>query len=238
MKKSLGILLILGLLFWFLDAQGSFNWLHRSFGKLTNKGREDVLLLTRKEEDEDPEIKIADLRFRVSQLEEENKSIRRLLGADLSPKLKFIPAHIMGVSRDSFVLDQGSFGGILKDSLVLSENTLVGKIVKANSFNSQGFFLTNNDFRLAVGIWREKEGEKNLIGKGLLRGGVNLIVGEILPEEMVQEEDLVASLEQGGEFLIGKVVKVDWDQGKVFKKAEIKGFVNLRNLRTVMVVKQ
>lgn len=230
--------MILSLFFWLLDARGSFNWLHQFFGQFTNRARKSALLVVQKEEDENWEGQIAVLQLRVSQLEEENKSARRLLGADLSSKLKFIPAHLVGLNPDSFILDQGSFGGILEDSLVLFENILVGKIVKVNSFNSRGIFLTNNDFRLAVGIWRKNEEEKNLAGKGILQGGASLLIEEILPEEEVEEGDLAASLEQEGEFLIGQVIKIEWGQGKVFKRAEVKGFIDLRNLRTVMVVKQ
>jgi len=239
-KKSFLVLLFLSLLFWFLDTKGAFNWLHKPFANLTNPARKSALLLTQGKlgEDQNQEAKIADLEFKIKQLEEENKSARRLLGADLSPKLKFIPAHVLGISKDHFILDQGSFGGILEDDLVLSGNILVGKVVKVNSFNSEAISLVSNDFRLAVGIWRREEGEEDLVGKGLLQGGTGLLVKEILPEEEIKKGDLVASLDQGGEFLVGEVISTDWDQNKVFKNATLKGLFNLRNLRTVMVVKQ
>ncbi len=242
MKKSFWVLLVLSLVFWLLDTKGTFGWLHQSFGNITNKGRREALEVIQKEDGKEEsvswETKIVALELRLKQLEEENKSARRLLGADLSPKLKFLPAHILGLNKDSFVLDQGSFAGILEDSLILSENLLVGKVVKVNSFNSQAISLSNSSFRLAVGIWGGEEEGKELKGKGLLQGGANLVVGEILPEEEVEEGDLVASLDQGGEFLIGKVTKVDWDQNKLFKNASVQEYINLRSLRTVLVVKQ
>jgi len=236
MKKSFWFLLVLSLLFWFSDTKRGFNWLHHFFASLTHRSRQASIPVI--SSDQDDQIKIAGLELKITQLEEENKAARRLLGAGLSPKLKFTPAHFLGLSKSEFVLDKGSLEGVGEGAWVLAKNVLVGKITKTNPFTAWGELVTNRDFRLAVGIWRFGEKEKQLVGKGLLHGGQAPLIKEIFPEEEVEIDDLVASLEKGGQFLVGRIIQVDWDEGKVFKKAQLDWLANPRELSVVMVVKR
>ncbi|MFH1601559.1 MAG: rod shape-determining protein MreC [Candidatus Shapirobacteria bacterium] len=237
MRKSLVILLGISLLLWILDGRGFLDFIHDFFSKATENARQESVALSQKVPGEKKEAEIEALNLKISQLTEENQSCRRLLGADLSPKLKFIPAQILGVNKEGFVLNVGSFQGLQEGSLILWENILVGKITKVNSFSSEAISIANKDFQLAVGIWRVADENKPLTGKGILRGGPALVVEEILADELVETGDLVASLESGGEFLIGRVSAADWEEGKYFKRAAVDWLIDWKTLRTVMVVK-
>jgi len=236
-------LIIISLLLFLLDFWGKADFLHGWFLDLTGQERKKTVALLEeknREGKENYEVEIAALKLKIIRCQEENKSARRLLGANLSPKLKFFPAHLLGLREDKFKIDVGSHQGVKKNAWVVSENVLVGKIIKTTPFTAEGIFVAGSDFQMAVGIWRvgENDMKSHLIAKGLLRSKPSLVVEEILPEEKVEKGDLVAGLGAEGQFLIGKVSDVGLDEGKVFKKATVEWFTNPRQLTNVFVVKQ
>jgi len=231
-------LFFLSLILLSLDRLGRLEFVHRRFLSLTRRWRQGGVE-QRQQPELDCQTKVAQLEAELARLEEENRAARRLLGADLSPKLKFVPAHLLGLNEREFSLDVGQNQGVQKDAWVMSENILVGRITQVNCCVSQGMFVSHPGFRLAVSIWRSSQERRDLIGKGLLRGGSrSLTVEQILPEEEVAPGDLVASLESGGQFVVGKVVEVGLGTDKVFQKAVVEWLLQPRQLETVFVVKQ
>ena len=231
-RKIWIILLGISLFLFFLDKTGKTAFLYRW---LFSHQKKPVSLPENNQPQKSREV----LELELARCQEKNQALRRLLEAKLSPQIQFVPATLLGAGKEKFSLSVGSQQGVKKGAWVVWENFLVGKITKVFPTTSEGVFVSSKDFQMAVSIWRPpQEGiNKLLVGKGILDNRPLLTVKEILPDEEVKEGDLVAGLEHNGEFLIGKIKSVSWDEGKVFKKAEINWLVNPRQLVTVFVVK-
>ena len=65
----------------------------------------------------------------------ENEKIKKMLGAGLPAKWKFLPVRVIGV-RDGLRIDKGAADGVQVGMSVVSESVLVGRISKVNQHDS------------------------------------------------------------------------------------------------------
>jgi len=242
-RLKLGLVLV-SLILVVLDSLGLLGWLHQGFTDKTSLWR--LSLANKREESvispqvETNENNLAVCRARLLELQEENQASRRLLGADLPPAMKFIPAHLLGASKNQALLDIGRDQAVKKEAPVLVGEVLLGRVVKTTSSTARVEFLNHPETRLLVGIWREKAavvGEPAVV-KAILKGGESMILEEILVQEEVGEGNIVASLDWGGRFVIGRIKKVWQTEDGLFKKAAVDWLANPRSAATVFVVKQ
>jgi len=226
------------------DSLGLLNWLHRGFEETANPLRQRIIearvgLSSPLPQTLELERSLATCELRVSELEEENKASRRLLGANLPAQMKFQSATILGKDLEKIWINVGKLQKVKEGNLVISDNIYVGKVGKVGESSSEVVLLGDPKTRLLVGVW---ESEKSLsesqspIVKGILKGGSQIGIEEILVQEQIQEGDLVASLDKGGVFLIGKVSKLWVLEDGLFKGATVEPLVDPRHLLTVFVV--
>jgi len=186
------------------------------------------------------QLELQRLAFEQNQLSsclEENEQMRKLLGAPLSPKWKFLPAKVVGAG-EKIRIDKGEKDGVKKGMVVVSENILVGQVVEVG----EGSSLLETPFtpKVSLSVVIKRAGRKGIQARGILRPvGGNLILGEVLQSEDIQKGDLVVS---GGDenwpadLLIGQITDVLSKSAEVYQKARVKPFLEYDKLRIVFIV--
>ena len=168
---------------------------------------------------------------------EENERLRKLLGAPLPPKWKFLPAKVAGVG-EKIRIDKGEKDGVKKGMIVVAENILVGRVVEISEESS----LLETPFtpKVSLPVVVKRAGGKGIQARGILRPvGGSLILSEVLQSEDIQKGDLVVS---GGDenwpadLLIGQISDVLPKSAEVYQKARVKPLLEYDKLRIVFVV--
>jgi cell shape-determining protein MreC len=237
------ILVIISVVLLLLDIFGLFDWLHGGFNRATERLRAGIVekkagLVSPVSKDLEMEKELLLCQLEVEKLAEENASARRLLGVKLPARAKYEPAKVLGLNKGFLDLNIGKEAGIEDGAAVLSDGVLLGRLTGLSASRSQVELLTNSKTMMLVGVWPENSfDEKTTPIKAILKGGSFLIIEEITAGEKVNEGDLVASLDFGGIYLIGKIDRVWMSDDGLFKKALIDWLVDLDSLVTVFVAK-
>jgi rod shape-determining protein MreC len=186
------------------------------------------------------QLELQRLAFEQNQLSsclEENERLRKLLGAPLPPKWKFLPAKVIG-SGEKIRIDKGEKDGVKKGMIVVSENILVGRVVEVS--NGSSLLETPLTPKVSLPVVIKRAGEKGIQGRGILRSvGESLILGEVLQSEDIQKGDLVVS---GGDenwpadLLVGQIADVLPKSAEVYQKARVKPLLEYDKLRIIFVV--
>jgi len=238
------ILVIVSVVLLLLDVFGLLDWFHGGFNKTTEKLRAGIVekkagLVSPISRDLEMEKNLLLCQLEVEKLKEENASARRLLGVKLPAQVKYEPAKVLGINGEFLDLNVGTGAGLEDGAAVLSDGILLGRLTDLSASRSQVELLTNSKTMILVGIW-PKDGFNEKINppvKAILRGGSSLTVEQITAGEKINEGDLVASLDFGGIYLIGKIDRVWMSDDNLFKKALINWLVDPDNLVTVFVAK-
>jgi len=174
---------------------------------------------------------------KLSSCLEENEQMRKLLGAPLSPKWKFLPAKVIG-GGEKLRIDKGEKDGVKKGMIVVSENILVGRVEEVGQASSLLEIPLTPKSSLPVVV--KRPGGKGIQARGILRPvGGNLILSEVLQSEDIQKGDLVVS---GGDenwpadLLIGQISDVLAKSAEIYQKARVKPLLEYDKLRIVFVV--
>ncbi len=238
------VLIMISVLLLGADFVGLLGWVHLVFNNSTTFLRIGLIekkagLASPVSKNLESEKEILTCRLEVEKLREENSSARRLLGVKLPLRVKFEPARILGISKERLELNIGSKIGIEDGAAVLSDGVLLGRVVSIGPTNSKVELLTSSSTKILVGIWPERDfnGDSQPAVKGILRGGSLLIIEEITAEEKISEGDLVASLDYGGVYLIGRIERVWMTDDGLFKKALVNWPLDPNQLITVFVAK-
>jgi len=175
---------------------------------------------------------------------EENEKMRKLLGAPLSPKWKFLPARIAGISG-FMKIDKGLKDGVKPGMTVISENILVGKVTSVGNNDSLVKLPITTGTKISVLVKNlsagERPAESSIKAKGLLVGqyGGGLVLDEVLQEEDIQKGDFVVSSgdeDWAPDLLIGEIENVLPKSAELFRKAKVTPLVDYFRLTTVFVI--
>ncbi len=173
-----------------------------------------------------------------AKLKEENLRIRRLLGSNPPIDMTFQTAQIISGRSGQINLSVGSREGIEVNMPVVWDKGLLGKITEVDELYSKAILVSSGQFEIAVGIWSNTDsvGEENRVSaKGVLKGGNQIVVEEVLKDEPVEKGYLVAPLGFPGKFIIGEVVSISDPEGE-FKKLVVAWNARANQLQTVFVV--
>jgi rod shape-determining protein MreC len=173
---------------------------------------------------------------------EENEKMRRLLGAPLPAKWKFIPARVVGISS-LIRLDKGEKDGLKIGMNIVDQNLLVGKVVSVEQNSALGQTPLSPGVKIPVLVRRYSETASGIQARGLLSSldGENLVLDRVLQSEDIQKGDLVATLGEDGwlaDLLLGEVVEILPKSAEIYQKAKVKSLLDYQNLRTVFLVNQ
>lgn len=195
-----------------------------------------------KKNNDDLRRKINELTLEISALKElkvENESLRAQLKFSESIAQKTVAATV--VSRDpsnfskTIVIDRGSKNGIKKGMAVLSDGFFAGKIYDVTSYTATVLLLTDSNFEIS-GFVQESR------ALGLVKGqiGSGLVMEMIPQDEKVSINDTIVTSNIQSEIpeglVVGKVTEVDKESQGLFQKASVVPFINLEQLKYVVIV--
>jgi len=174
---------------------------------------------------------------RLSSCLEENERMRRLLGAPLPAKWKFLPAKVIG-GGERMRIDKGEKNGVKPGMMVVEENILVGKIEKVELENSLVLLPTSPGQKIPVLI--KRPGKTGVQARGLLQAfGGGLVLDRVLQSEDIQKGDLVVSAGDEDwlpDLLIGQITEVLPKSAQIYQKAQVGPIVEYDKLRIVFIV--
>ena len=181
-------------------------------------------------------------RFQMEELSQENARLTKLLNIR-----KILPSNVKRVlfsrviarSPSSwnrvFLIDKGSRQGVKPNMLVLSEQSLVGKIIECGPSVSKVLLVTDPNFRIGVLIQRTRQ-------QGILFG---TSMGEcrmkyISVETEIKKQDMVETAGIGGffpkGFKVGEIERVWKEPGQIYQVAEIKPLTDLSRIEEVLLI--
>jgi len=175
---------------------------------------------------------------------EENSQIKKLLGSPLPANWQFMEAKVLSLSNN-MKIDKGEKDGIREGMMVISENILVGKIIKVNENDSLVQLLSDTNTKIPVVVKKpntdKTKAEGGVQARGLLsgQGGEKLILDRVLQAEDIQKGDLVVTSGEENwlpDLLIGQIMDVAPKSAEVYQKARVSPLVEINKLRIVFVV--
>lgn len=229
--------LLLSLAVFLLDKKGWLDFLKRPVEKATNP----LKLLVFREKSawgevstsrvQELEREVAELKVNNQNLKEENQACRRLLQAPLPPSFSFLPAKVLALGEDNFLIDKGSDQGLKAGQVVVLENIFLGQVSQVNPQNAWVKTVFNLEIKgrtfstRAPGLVKEKAGR--------------LFLSEVLQQEALEKEDLVVVFGEENiprDLILGKIKEVKKEAPEIYQEAELELMVDYDKLEVVFVI--
>lgn len=152
---------------------------------------------------------------RVNELEQENESLRKLLGSGALREYNYIPIKVLSADGE-LVLSAGSISGVSAGESVVDENNvLVGRVLRVSPWTSwtSRVGITKTSVPVVIGGFR--------VG-GLLESENGKGVVQVEQADVVLVGDSVQTSGVKGEYvsglLVGRVVEVEPESADIYKK--------------------
>lgn len=197
---------------------------------LEKRSFEASSLILLKEKASHQELENLSLKAKNNILEEENESLRRLLGAPLPPAWQFIPASVLAKKDQVIEINQGEKEGVKEEAAVVLENILVGEIVEVNPHTAKVRLVNHPGFNSPARIQ-----EAGAEGKVKVSGN-RIFIEEIPLEASLGPGDLVTR--QKDSLVLGSLGKILTDPKESWQRAELIWPIEVEKLKTVFVVKR
>lgn len=185
--------------------------------------------------------KLQSLRLQKMQaLERENMRLRELLGSSFRLQERVQVAELLTVDLDPFsqqvIIDKGDNYGVYVGQPVLDAHGVMGQVTEVSPLSSRVVLLTDPSHSIPVQI--NRNGLRAVVtGRGL---GEKLKMDFLPHNADVREGDLLVTSGLGGRFPVGypvgKVVSVEFPQGKAFADIKVEPAANLSTSRELMLV--
>lgn len=191
------------------------------------------------------------LRDRVAELEErtasrtdlrrENRELRELLEIADRTELDTVAARVVALAPSNFewtvTIDVGTDDGVTRGMPVISGDGLVGRIIQSSPGASRVLLAIDPNFAAAARTARVGE-----VGTIAGRGSDPILLRLLDPEADVEpgDEIVTASYDHGvfpAGIPIGEVREVIDGQGRLYREAQVRPYVNFARLHHVMVVR-
>lgn len=176
--------------------------------------------------------------------QEENTQMRKLLGAPLPPQWKFLDARVIGLVAGRLRINKGQTEGVKDQSMVVSENILVGKVVSLGANDAWVQTVASSESKIPVVVKRpfdSAQGKAGIQARGLLIfQNSELILDRVLQSEDIQKGDLIVTAGEAGwlpDLLIGHIAEVLPKTAAVYQKAKVEPLIDNSKLRIVFVVR-
>lgn len=178
--------------------------------------------------------------FKILELKQENDFLRKALSLNPKESKKIIFADTLSLdpfqAGDSLLINKGVKDGIkVGNTVILSGNILVGRVKEVASKESRVALITSAQSKITA--VSEDGGAKGVI-TGSASGALNLDLvlkeAELRSGQVILSSGLDGFFERG--FLVGEVSKVISNDSAPFKKALVRPFFNIKDLKQVFVV--
>ncbi len=174
---------------------------------------------------------------RFSKLEEENKTLRRQLGAVPSKKQNLIIAKTIGfsplASRRLLLIDKGEIDGVGKGMVVVVKNILIGQVHEVAPRSSSVQLVADPDTKIPA-ITNKKV-------RGVVEGqfGAEINLTNVVQGDTLNVGDLVLTTGEGNfpaALVIGEIKEVKKVEKELFQKAIVSPLLRPEELTTVFVL--
>ena len=173
-------------------------------------------------------------------LYDENDRLKNLLGFRKTIPYQTIPAQVIGRDptnwSNSLIIDKGIAGGVRQNKAVISSRGLVGRVLEVGRYSSKILLISDPNSKVGVLIQRNRQG-------GILTGkpdGRCKIIYIALDSD-VAPGDRVITAGFGSIFpkdiLVGEVIKVDKEPGRLYKYAIVKTAEDLSKTEEVLCIR-
>ncbi len=190
-------------------------------------------------------VRLRELLQELHAIKKDNIALRSQFEDTTISSSTLLPARIVGFKGSpqnptSFVLDQGSNSGILKDMPVIVGKQLVGKIIDVNPYFSEVMLVIHKNFSAIAETGEHKS-------PGIIQGYDEFILFDhvVITDTISKDENVITKGELGRNgvgippgFIIGKIIKVNKSDTKPFQSATVQTLLDFNSLSTVFVVKQ
>ena len=189
--------------------------------------RERISLLNRKIE----ELKI---------VSSDNDRLKELLNFRKMIPFTTIPAQVIGRDpsnwSNSLIIDKGIDGGIRQNRAVLFTKGLVGRVLETGRYSSKILLITDPNSKVGVMIQRNRQGGI-LIGSpdGHCRMIYIALDSDVMPGDKVITAGFGAIFPK--DILVGEVVRVDKEPGRLYKSAVIRTAEDLSKLEEILCIR-
>jgi rod shape-determining protein MreC len=173
-------------------------------------------------------------------IQDENDRLKNFLGFKKSSPYSTMPAQVIGRDpsnwSNSLVIDKGQSDGVGPNKAVMSTKGLVGRVVELGKRSAKVLLITDPNSKVGVIIQRNRQGGM-LIGRP--DGRCRMIY--IALDSDVAVGDRVLTAGSGKVFpkdiLIGEVLSVDKEPGRLYKYAVIKTAEDLSKIEEVFCLR-
>lgn len=176
-------------------------------------------------------------------LKKDNEALKSQFQTSLLKSQNLLPAKIVGFegffsNPTTFVVDQGSRGGVKKGMAVILENNLVGKVDQVLPSYSKIILINNTKFSTVALDQQTGAG-------GVLHGeGDFILLDSVIITDSLKNGDIIATkgeLESTGigvpsDIIVGKISSINKSDSESFQTAKIEPLLNFSKLSTVFVV--
>jgi rod shape-determining protein MreC len=178
---------------------------------------------------------------RMVEMEVENRHLTDLLELKDALGIKAVAADVIGsdatgLSR-TFILSEGSEGGLRRDMAVIATDGVVGKLIAVSSSASR--VLLVNDHNSALDAFDQRSRARGIVA-GVLEDG--LIMKYVDRSEDIKPGDVIVTSGMDGIFprglLVGQVAKVSQEGPGLFLNVEVKAAVDFRKIEQVLILTQ
>ena len=189
--------------------------------------RERINLLNRKVE----ELKV---------VSSDNDRLKELLNFRKTMPFTTIPAQVIGRDpsnwSNSLIVDKGLDGGVKQNKAVLSTKGLVGRVLEVGRYSSKILLITDPNSKVGVMIQRNRQGGI-LIGSpdGRCKMIYIALDSDVMPGDKVITAGFGMIFPK--DILVGEVVKVDKEPGRLYKSAVVKTAEDLSKLEEILCIK-
>ncbi|MDD3905310.1 MAG: rod shape-determining protein MreC [Candidatus Omnitrophica bacterium] len=189
--------------------------------------RERINLLNRKVEE-------------LKAISSDNDRLREILNFRKAIPFTTVPAQVIGRDpsnwSNSIIIDKGLSGGVRQNRAVLSTRGLVGRVLEVGRSSSKILLITDPNSKVGVMIARNRQGGI-LIGRpdGRCRMIYIALDSDVVPGDKVVTAGFGTIFPK--DILVGEVLKVEKEPGRLYKSAVIKTSEDLSRLEEIMCIK-
>jgi rod shape-determining protein MreC len=170
----------------------------------------------------------------------ENERLKAIIGFKKSVPYTTIGSKVIGRDptnwSNSLIIDKGSADGVRQNRAVVSTKGLVGRTIEVGRVSSKVLLITDPNSKVGVMIQKNNQG-------GMLTGGPDgtckmvyiPLDSDVAPGDRIVTAGFGSIFPKG--ILVGKVVSVDKEPGRLYKTAIVKTAAEISRLEEVLCIR-